>query len=181
STPANYFHLLRWQVLSNRRRPLIVFTPKSLLRLKAATSPVKDFTSGTFQPVIGDRKVDPAKVRRVVVCSGRLYYDLAAARDKRGRDDIALVRLERLYPFPGEDYLAELSRYPQDAELVWAQDEPANMGPWPYVVLKQQEAPHLMGDRPMRRISRKANSSPAVGSQAAHDVEQKQLIEEVFA
>jgi 2-oxoglutarate decarboxylase len=178
TTPANYFHLLRWQVLSNRRRPLVVFTPKSLLRHKAAASATSEFTSGTFRPVIGDTTVDPAGVRTVVLCSGRIYYDLAAARDKQGHRDAAIVRLERLYPFPAEELRKELARYP-DAQLVWAQDEPVNMGPWPYLTLKLAETPDLLG-RPLRRVSRKPNSSPATGSHAAHEAELHQILSEAF-
>ncbi|MEU6717607.1 multifunctional oxoglutarate decarboxylase/oxoglutarate dehydrogenase thiamine pyrophosphate-binding subunit/dihydrolipoyllysine-residue succinyltransferase subunit [Nonomuraea sp. NPDC046802] len=180
STPANYFHLLRWQVESERHKPLVVFTPKSLLRHKAATSKASDFTSGTFQPVIGDTSVDPAKVTKVVFTSGKLYYDLAAGRDKSGRDDVAIVRLERLYPFPSEELAAELSRYGSQAELVWAQDEPVNMGPWPYLTLKLAEDPQTLGGRPLGRVSRRANSSPATGSHNSHDTELEQILHEVF-
>ncbi|MEO3810853.1 multifunctional oxoglutarate decarboxylase/oxoglutarate dehydrogenase thiamine pyrophosphate-binding subunit/dihydrolipoyllysine-residue succinyltransferase subunit [Sphaerisporangium sp. B11E5] len=178
TTPSNYFHLLRWQVLSNRRRPLIVFTPKSLLRHKAASSPTAEFTSGYFRPVIGDASVTPSAVRRVVLCSGRVYYDLVAARDKQERSDVAVVRLERIYPFPAEELRAELSRYSLDAELVWAQDEPINMGPWPYLTLKMAEEPGVLGGRALRRVSRPANSSPATGSHAAHDAELEHIITE---
>ncbi|MCG5214298.1 multifunctional oxoglutarate decarboxylase/oxoglutarate dehydrogenase thiamine pyrophosphate-binding subunit/dihydrolipoyllysine-residue succinyltransferase subunit [Streptosporangium sp. KLBMP 9127] len=180
TTPANYFHLLRWQALSDRHRPLVVFTPKWLLRLKAAASSVDEFTSGAFQPVIGDSTVDPSRVRRVVLCSGKVYYDLASARTKRERDDVALVRLERLYPFPTEEIQAELSRYPSDVELIWAQDEPVNMGPWPYLTLKLTEHPDSLGGRTLRRVSRKPNSSPAVGSHAAHDNELEQIATQIF-
>ncbi|GLW06265.1 alpha-ketoglutarate decarboxylase [Microtetraspora sp. NBRC 13810] len=180
STPANYFHLLRWQVLSERRRPLVVFTPKSLLRHKAAASATADFTTGAFQPVIGDRTVDPAGVRKVVLSSGRIYYDLAAARDKRERNDVALVRLERIYPFPTEELQAELSRYAGDVELVWAQDEPLNMGPWPFLTLKFTENPDTLGGRSISRVSRKPNSSPAVGSHSAHETEMERIIDQLF-
>ncbi|WP_248958028.1 multifunctional oxoglutarate decarboxylase/oxoglutarate dehydrogenase thiamine pyrophosphate-binding subunit/dihydrolipoyllysine-residue succinyltransferase subunit [Sphaerisporangium perillae] len=176
STPANYFHLLRWQVLSNRHRPLVVFTPKSLLRLKAAASASAEFTSGAFRPVIGDSTVTPSNVRRVVLCSGRVYYDLAGARDKQERGDVAIVRLERLYPFPAEELRTELSRYGADTELVWAQDEPINMGPWPYLALKFTEDPGLLDGRRLRRVSRPANSSPATGSHASHDAELEQIV-----
>jgi 2-oxoglutarate dehydrogenase E1 component len=180
STPANYFHLLRWQMLSNRRKPLVVFTPKSLLRHKAAASATAEFTSGTFRPVLGDSTVDPAGVRKVVLCSGRIYYDLAAARDKRGRGDVAIVRLERLFPVPVEEMQAELDRYAPDVELLWAQDEPVNMGPWPYLTLKMTEIPDLLGGRRLRRVSRKPNSSPAVGSHATHDHELEEVLRQIF-
>ncbi|MGV9381375.1 multifunctional oxoglutarate decarboxylase/oxoglutarate dehydrogenase thiamine pyrophosphate-binding subunit/dihydrolipoyllysine-residue succinyltransferase subunit [Nonomuraea sp. NPDC003707] len=180
STPANYFHLLRWQVESQRHKPMVVFTPKSLLRHKAATSKASDFTTGTFQPVLGDTTVDPAKVTRVVLTSGKLYYDLAAGREKTGRDDVAIVRLERLYPFPGEELAAELSRYGAQAELVWAQDEPVNMGPWPYLALKLAEDPQTLDGRRLRRVSRRPNSSPATGSHNSHDTELEEILHELF-
>ncbi|MEV4473858.1 multifunctional oxoglutarate decarboxylase/oxoglutarate dehydrogenase thiamine pyrophosphate-binding subunit/dihydrolipoyllysine-residue succinyltransferase subunit [Nonomuraea salmonea] len=180
TTPANYFHLLRWQVESERHKPLVVFTPKWLLRHKAATSKASDFTSGTFQPVIGDTTVDPAKVTKVALTSGKLYYELLAQREKSGRDDVALVRLERLYPFPAEELAAELTRYGAQAELVWAQDEPTNMGPWPYLTLKLAEDPQVLGGRSLRRVSRTANSSPATGSHNAHDRELEEILHQIF-
>ncbi|MFI6909209.1 multifunctional oxoglutarate decarboxylase/oxoglutarate dehydrogenase thiamine pyrophosphate-binding subunit/dihydrolipoyllysine-residue succinyltransferase subunit [Nonomuraea sp. NPDC050394] len=180
TTPANYFHLLRWQVESGRHKPMVVFTPKSLLRHKKATSKAADFTSGTFQPVIGDTTADPSKVTKVVLTSGKLYYDLAAGREAAGREDVAIVRLERLYPFPAEELTAELSRYGAQAELFWAQDEPVNMGPWPYLTLKLAEDPQLLGGRALRRVSRTPNSSPATGSHAAHDKELEEIVHELF-
>ncbi|GAB1821943.1 multifunctional oxoglutarate decarboxylase/oxoglutarate dehydrogenase thiamine pyrophosphate-binding subunit/dihydrolipoyllysine-residue succinyltransferase subunit [Herbidospora sp. RD11066] len=180
TTPANYFHLLRWQALSDRRKPLVVFTPKSLLRHKAAASATADFTSGTFQPVLGDTTVDPAGVRKVVLCSGKIYYDLAAARDKGGHTDTAVVRMERLFPFPEQPLKAELARYADDVELIWAQDEPVNMGPWPFLALKLTERPEGINGRRLRRVSRAANSSPAAGSHSAHDNELHAIITEIF-
>ncbi|WP_371783197.1 multifunctional oxoglutarate decarboxylase/oxoglutarate dehydrogenase thiamine pyrophosphate-binding subunit/dihydrolipoyllysine-residue succinyltransferase subunit [Streptosporangium subroseum] len=178
--PANYFHLLRWQTKSQRHRPLVVFTPKSLLRHKAAVSAVSEFTSGSFRPVLGDTTVDPSGVRKVVLCSGKVYYDIAGARDKQGRNDVAVVRLERLYPFPTNPLLAELDRYAGDIELVWAQDEPINMGPWPFLTLRMAENPNAFGGRSIKRISRKANSSPASGSHSTHDAELQQILGEIF-
>lgn len=178
--PANYFHLLRWQTKSNRHRPLVVFTPKSLLRHKAAVSAVSEFTSGSFRPVLGDTTVNPAEVRKIVLCSGKIYYDLAAARDKQGRTDVAIVRMERLYPFPANPLAAELARYGAGAELVWAQDEPLNMGPWPFLALKLTENPDAFGGRRISRVSRKANSSPATGSHSAHEAELQQMLGEIF-
>ncbi|MEV0827594.1 multifunctional oxoglutarate decarboxylase/oxoglutarate dehydrogenase thiamine pyrophosphate-binding subunit/dihydrolipoyllysine-residue succinyltransferase subunit [Nonomuraea rubra] len=180
TTPANYFHLLRWQVESERHKPLVVFTPKSLLRHKAATSKASDFTAGSFQPVLGDTTADAAKVTKVVLTSGRLYYDLAAHRDKTGRDDVAIVRLERLYPFPSEELAAELARYGDQVELVWAQDEPANMGPWPYLTLKLAEDPQTLNGRAVRRVSRTPNSSPATGSHNSHDTELEEILHQIF-
>ena len=177
SSPANYFHLLRRQGLSPVRRPLIAFTPKSLLRLKAAVSDLDDFTSGTFQPVLPDAKVDPAGVTRVLLCSGKVYYDLAAEREKSGRTDVAIVRLEQLYPLPVDELRAELGRFP-NAELVHVQEEPANQGQWPFLALNLPE--HLDG-RGLRQLSRRASASPAVGSQSKHEAQQKQIVADSFA
>ena len=178
STPANYFHLLRWQALSDRHKPLIVFTPKQLLRLKAASSAAEEFTTGSFQPLIGETEpIDPAGVRRVVLVSGRLYYDLVNARKAAGDTSTAILRMERLYPLPVEEVKRELAKYAPDAELVWAQDEPANQGPWPTVALY---LPELLG-RKITRVSRPAGSSPAVGSAHRHADEAKALLGMIFA
>jgi multifunctional 2-oxoglutarate metabolism enzyme len=178
TTPANYFHLLRWQVHSPFRRPLVVFTPKSMLRHKEARSPVEEFTSGGFRPVIADDTVDPAQVRRVLLCSGKVYYDLAAAREKEGRTDTAIVRLERLYPLPVDDLRRALAPYGDVTDIRWVQEEPANMGPWPFVALHLPE--HLDG-RSLVRISRRISSSPAVGSGSVHEAEQRALVEQAYA
>jgi multifunctional 2-oxoglutarate metabolism enzyme len=175
STPANYFHLLRRQGLSPVRRPLIAFTPKSLLRLKAAVSDLDDFTTGTFRPVIGDT-VDPAGVRRLLMCSGKIYYDLIAERERTGRTDIGIVRVEQLYPLPADELMAELDRYP-DAELVWVQEEPANQGAWPFIALNLPE--HLNG-RVLARASRKPSASPAVGSVSVHEAQQREIVATCF-
>ncbi|MFI6561818.1 multifunctional oxoglutarate decarboxylase/oxoglutarate dehydrogenase thiamine pyrophosphate-binding subunit/dihydrolipoyllysine-residue succinyltransferase subunit [Streptomyces sp. NPDC050534] len=184
--PSNYFHLLRWQVHNPHHKPLVVFTPKSMLRLKAAASKTEEFTSGQFRPVIGDSSVDPAAVRKVVFVSGKLYYDLEAERTKRGATDIAIVRVERLYPLPGAELQAEIAKYPNVEKYLWAQEEPANQGPWPFIALNLidhldlavgADIPH--GER-LRRISRPHGSSPAVGSAKRHQAEQEQLVREVF-
>jgi 2-oxoglutarate decarboxylase len=176
SSPANYFHLLRRQGLSPVRRPLVAFTPKSLLRLKSAVSQLDDFTTGTFRPVIGDA-VDPAGVRRVLLCSGKIYYDLIAARTEQQRADIAIVRVEQLYPLPAGEIRDELARYP-DAQIVWVQEEPANQGPWPFMALNLPE--HLEG-RPLLRASRRASASPAVGSHSVHEAQQREVVATAFA
>jgi 2-oxoglutarate dehydrogenase E1 component len=176
STPASYFHLLRRQAYARPRRPLIVFTPKSMLRLKAASSAVEDFTQGTFEPVIGDHTVDPATVDRVVLCSGKIYYDLLARREKNGDDATAIVRVEQLAPLPVEQVLAELDRFGQ-AEVVWAQQEPANQGAWPFMALNLAE--HL-GDRKLHRASRPASASPATGSGKRHERELEKLLSQAM-
>ncbi|OKL53579.1 alpha-ketoglutarate decarboxylase [Bowdeniella nasicola] len=170
STPANHFHLLRRQAYVRPRKPLIVFSPKQLLRLKAAASQLEDFTSGEFQPVIPDTS-GASNVERVLLCSGRLYYDLAARRDKRGDTSTAIVRLEQLYPLPVEELQAELAKY-GNAELVWVQDEPENQGPWYHIAM--QLGPQL--DRRLRVISRPAAASPSAGTMKLH----KSQAEEIF-
>jgi len=177
STPGNYFHLLRWQVHSPYHRPLVVFTPKSMLRHKAARSGVDELTTVAFQPVIGDTEASAGGVRRVLLCSGKLYWELAAARERLGGSDIAIVRVERLYPLPAAELAEVLAEFPADAELCWVQDEPANQGPWPFMALN---LPAALGGRPLRAITRAASSSPAVGSAKLHEREQIALIETAF-
>lgn len=176
TTPASYFHLLRWQAKSPLQRPLVVFTPKSLLRNKAAVSPRSAFTEGYFQPLITDDSIEPEKVRRVVFCSGKIYYDLDAARKANGDKHTAVIRAERLYPLPIEEIREQLRSYPNAGEVLWVQEEPANMGPWPFVALVFSE----QLDRPFTRISRPASSSPAAGSAKRHEAEQRALVDTVF-
>jgi 2-oxoglutarate dehydrogenase E1 component len=174
TTPASYFHLLRWQALSGRVKPLIAFTPKSMLRLKAATSAVADFTSGSFRPVIGDpAELDNSAVQRVLLCSGKIYYDLAERRRAAGLEQVAIVRAERLYPLPADEISAELARYPQADQVVWVQEEPANMGAGPFMSL---QLPGAIG-RPLGLVSLPASSAPAGGSAKAHAAEHAHLIE----
>jgi multifunctional 2-oxoglutarate metabolism enzyme len=181
STPASYFHLLRWQALSGRIKPLIVFTPKSLLRLKAAVSPTVDFTTGSFAAVLADPAGgDPAAVNRVVLCSGKIYYDLAERRHTTGQTGTALVRVERLYPLPAEEIAAELAKYPADAEVTWVQEEPANMGGWPFMALHLPDVPGVAGRR-IGVVSRPASSAPASGSAKAHAAEQAAIVNAIFA
>ena len=185
STPASYFHLLRWQALTARVKPLIIFTPKSMLRLKTATSASADFTSGSFLPVLRDpefagaaespstgQQFDPAAVRRVVLCAGKVYYDLAGQRRAGGLTDVALVRVERLYPLPAAEITAELAHYPATAQVAWVQEEPANMGTWPYMGLR---LPNVIG-RPVSLFALPASSAPAGGSAKAHTAEHAGLI-----
>ncbi len=175
TTPANYFHLLRRQALSSKRKPLIVFSPKSLLRHKLCVSSVEDFTTGGFQPVIQETtQLDPAGVRRALLCSGKVYYDLYQARAERGITDTAIIRMEQLYPQPVEELKAALAQFPNADDVAWVQEEPANQGAWSFVALNLLE--HLDGVR-LRRISRPAAAAPAVGSAKLHDAEQAALIE----
>ncbi len=176
SSPASYFHLLRRQAYATPRRPLIVFTPKSMLRLKAAASSVEDFTTGTFQPVIPEPENLSGPVDRVLLCSGKIYHDLIAERAKREDGTTAIVRLEQLYPLDVPGILAAVGQYP-DAQLVWVQDEPANQGPWPSIALS---LPQDLGGRPLVRVSRPASASPATGSAKKHAVEQTALIAQAF-
>ena len=178
SLPSSYFHLLRWQALNPAHKPLIVFTPKSMLRNKAAVSKIDEFTTGEFRPLIGDSTVAAGGVRRVLVCSGKVYWDLVAYRDKQGIKDTAVVRAERLYPVPAAELLAELARYSDTAELRWVQEEPANQGAWPFMALN---LPADLGGRVLSCISRPASSSTAVGSAKRHEVEQHRVVEEAFA
>ena len=175
TTPANYFHLLRWQALSGRRKPLVVFTPKSMLRLKTATSPVADFTNGSFLPVIGDSSdLDPGAVRRILLCSGKIYYDLAEKRAADGRTDTAIIRVERLYPVPSDELAAQLARYPAATDIAWVQEEPANMGAWPTMALA---IPGIAAPRQVRPISLPPSSAPAAGSAAKHSAEHRGVVE----
>jgi 2-oxoglutarate dehydrogenase E1 component len=179
TTPANYFHLLRWQALSERHKPLIVFTPKSLLRLKAATSAAADFTQGSFQPLIGEPAgFDGSQVRRVVLCTGKIYYDLAEHRAATGATDTAIVRVERLYPIPAQELRDELSRYPSDVELVWCQEEPENQGAWPRMALRLPAA-DVIGRQP-KVVSLPASSAPAFGSAKVHAATHHELIEKAI-
>ena len=177
STPANHFHLLRRQAYARPRRPLIVFTPKSMLRLKAASSKVEDFTTGSFKPVIDDeRGLAKQNVKRVLFCSGKVYWDLLAEAEKRGDTTTAIVRVEQLYPTPVDEIKATYAQYP-NAELFWVQDEPANQGPWTYIGLF---LPKYMNGQVAKLISRPASASPATGSAKRHAVEQADLVERAF-
>ena len=179
SSPASYFHLLRWHAKNPTRRPMIVFTPKSMLRLKAAASALSDFTSGHFQPVISDDSVTNAT--RVIFCSGKVYHDLVAERTKIGESSTAIIRVELLYPLPIDEMVAEANKHPQ-ANLLWVQDEPANQGPWSHVALRtsEQHGGRGFGSRILRRVSRRASASPATGNHHLHEDEQKALMLEAF-
>jgi 2-oxoglutarate dehydrogenase E1 component len=176
STPAQFFHMLRRQIIRPMRKPLIVMTPKSLLRRKESTSPLEDLATGGFQCIVPDpAKPAPKKVRRVVFCSGKVYFDIAAERDKRGLDEVALVRIEQLYPFPHEEFQAQIDLYPNAKSIVWAQEEPANQGAWHRIQHYLLE--HLGPEHVLTASQRKSAASPAVGYLALHNQQQKEIID----
>jgi 2-oxoglutarate decarboxylase len=184
SEPASYFHLLRRHALDRISRPLVVFTPKSMLRNRAVVSPLDDFTTGKFREVIDDPRLrhqnGPAVgVTKLLLCSGKIYWELAAARDKRKIDDTAIVRIEQLYPLPHRQLAAVLERYPNAADVRWVQEEPSNQGAWPYFGL---ELPEKLPDRLSRltRVSRRRMAAPAPGSSKVHEVEQKAIIDQAL-
>ena len=175
TTPAQYFHLLRRQVRPGFERPLIIMTPKSLLRLPAAASSLDELTSDGFRPVFDDAEVsDPNRVERIVLCSGKVFYDLSEARKKSTEDRVAVIRFEQFYPFPQRALTEVLARYPQAKELVWCQEEPKNMGAWTFM---ESRLENLLSrcERP-RYVGRDASASPATGSYAVHLQEQERLV-----
>ena len=175
STPANMFHILRRQMHSKARKPLVVFTPKSLLRHPLAVNPLEDLATGSFQEVIDDT-IDKSKVKKVVLCMGRFYYDLLAEREKLGRQDIALVRIEQLFPLHSEKINAILDRYENATEFTWAQEEPENMGAWPYMCQRFDG-----NGRTLSHATRKFYAVPAAGSSTRYKKRQQSVIDAVFA
>ena len=172
STPAQYFHLLRRQMKRNFRKPLIVMTPKSLLRQKTANSPLEEFVKGRFHEILDDTEVEPARVRRVLLCSGKVAYDLLERRAEAKANDIAIVRVEQFFPYPEEAMKRALLRYRKAKEWVWVQEESQNMGGWSFM------EPRLRGlGYPVEYIGRDASASPATGSLGVHRREQKELVE----
>jgi 2-oxoglutarate dehydrogenase E1 component len=184
STPAQYFHLLRRQMYGGAdqsavRKPLIVFTPKRGLRNPRTVSPLEDFAGGRFSEVVQDgTTADPTRVRRVLICSGQIYYDLLTAREQRKVDDVAIVRLEQIYPFPAAEMKEAVHRYPASAEVVWVQEEPRNMGAWEFV--QDVIGAVLEGKRPLRYLGRVESASPAAGSLKRHNEEQTDILEAGF-
>jgi len=179
TTASQIFHVLRRQMVRNLRKPLVIFTPKSLLRHKDAASPLAEFTKGCFQTVIPEHKAIKAdKVKRVVVCSGKVYYDLTKKREETGRDDVAILRVEQLYPFPHKAFAAELKKYPHATEVVWTQDEPQNQGAWFFVQHYIHE--NMLEGQKLGYSGRAASASPAVGYSHLHQEQQKALVEGAF-
>jgi 2-oxoglutarate dehydrogenase E1 component len=180
TTASQIFHILRRQMVRNLRKPLIIFTPKSLLRNKDAASPVSEFTKGGFQTIIpesADLKND--KVKRVLVCSGKVYYDLAKKREEKGHDDTAILRLEQLYPFPHKAFASELKKYPNATEIVWCQDEPQNQGAWFFIQHNIHE--NMLEGQKLGYAGRAASASPAVGYSHLHQDQQRALVDAAFA
>jgi 2-oxoglutarate dehydrogenase E1 component len=179
TTASQIFHVLRRQMLRSLRKPLVIMTPKSLLRNKDATSPLSEFTKGGFQTVIPEHKELKAdKVKRVIACSGKVYYDLAKKREEKGLDDVAILRVEQLYPFPHKAFAAELRKYPNATEVVWCQDEPQNQGAWFFVQHYIHE--NMNEGQKLGYAGRSASASPAVGYSHLHQEQQKALVEAAF-
>ena len=174
TTPANMFHLLRRQVKSNYRKPLVVFTPKSLLRHPLVVSPVEDFTKGSFKTLIPDEFVSPEKATKLVFCSGKFYYDLLKQREELKRDDVALVRLEQLFPLPMKEIRSQLKQYNKATDVVWAQEEPRNMGAWSHLLLHMPEAVQF------RPATRRFYGAPAAGSATRSAKRHQEVIDYVF-
>ena len=174
TTPANLFHLLRRQVKSNYRKPLVVFTPKSLLRHPQVVSPLKDFTSGNFQTLIEDNTIDVKKAKKLVFCAGKFYYDLLKVREEEGIKDVALVRLEQLFPLPVKEINAQIEKYTAVTDVVWAQEEPRNMGAWSHILLHMPEAANF------RPATRRFYGAPAAGSATRSTKRHKEVIDYVF-
>ncbi|MEW6210653.1 MAG: multifunctional oxoglutarate decarboxylase/oxoglutarate dehydrogenase thiamine pyrophosphate-binding subunit/dihydrolipoyllysine-residue succinyltransferase subunit [Acidobacteriota bacterium] len=178
TTAAQYFHLLRRQARA-QAKPLIVMTPKSLLRATEASSPIEEFTRGSFLPVIGDEEVNPAAVSRVLIASGKVYYDLAAERKKRGEAKTAILRLEQFYPFPKRQLAEQFDLFSAATDIRWVQEEPRNQGGWAFVESRIRE---MIGDkRELRYVGRAASASTATGSHTIHQMEQRQLVKDAFA
>ncbi len=181
TTAAQIFHLLRRQMIRKFRKPLVILTPKSLLRNKDAGSPLTDLATGSFQTVIGevDTSIDAKKVKRVIVCTGRVYYDLVNARKERSQNDVAIVRIEQLYPFPHKAFAAELKKFPNFTDLVWTQDEPQNQGAW--FQIQHNILENMSEGQKLAYAGRPASASPAVGYYDKHYAQQKTLIETAFS
>ena len=175
STSAQIFHLMRKHGRAESKRPLIVMTPKSFLRDKRAASPIADLAKGGFQEVIGDRTAEAAKVKRLVLCSGKIGHELFTAREEAERDDVAICRVEQLYPFPKDQLLTQIGRYPNLEHVIWTQEEPRNMGAWSFVLQRF----HDLG-RPLQYAGRAESASPATGSYSRHSAEQAFLIKKAF-
>jgi 2-oxoglutarate dehydrogenase E1 component len=173
TTPANFFHVLRRQLTWEFRKPLVIMSPKSLLRHPKVFSPLEEFTSGNFKEVIGDDYATANTVKRVLFCTGKIYYDLLERQEAEKRKDVAIVRVEQIQPFPINQVNEILSQY-KNAELFWVQEEPENMGYWSFILRAYKEVS-------LSLISRKASASPATGYAKVHAAEQQKLVDQAFA
>jgi 2-oxoglutarate dehydrogenase E1 component len=173
TTPANQFHVLRRQLKREFRKPLICFTPKKLLRYPACVSSVNDFTSGGFREVMDDPKADPASITKIAFCCGKIYYDLAEGKEKAGRTDIAIVRIEQLYPFPAKQIQAIVSKYKNAKDYCWVQEEPENMGAWSFMM-------RVFGNIRLRYIGRQESATPATGYAKVHAEQQAGIVNRLF-
>jgi 2-oxoglutarate dehydrogenase E1 component len=179
STPSQMFHLLRRQMIRKIRKPLIIMSPKSMLRQKESVSSLEDLTDGEFQSVIPEtEELKLKKVRRIIVCSGRVYYDLLAYRKAHKIQDIAIVRIEQLYPFPHEEFKAEVARFEQAKDVLWCQEEPGNQGAWHRI--QHYLLRHLGVNQTLCNAMRPSSASPAVGYLAKHNFQKEELIETAF-
>jgi 2-oxoglutarate dehydrogenase E1 component len=183
TTPAQLFHVLRRQVLRLYRKPLIIMSPKSLLRHPAATSSIAEFTEGGFQRIIPDqtnpsKPSKPSQIKRILLCTGKVYFDLVAMREERHLDDVAIIRLEQLYPLRKNELMEVLGIYPKGTPVVWVQEEPRNMGAWSYI--NRQLPGELLGLYPWSCVTRERSASPAAGSEKRHKLEQAKLIQDAF-
>ena len=180
TTPAQLFHLLRRQLMSRVRKPLVMMAPKSMLRQKLSFSPLKDFSNGGFQPLLAetDKNIRPESVRRLIICSGKIYYDLLAARIAKGIDDVAMIRIERLYPFPFAELQQQVNDYSQTTEVFWVQEEPQNQGAW--LLINSPIRQVLLPGQKIFAVTRPPSAAPAVGSVKRHKAEQEMLIAQAF-
>jgi 2-oxoglutarate dehydrogenase E1 component len=176
TTAAQFFHLLRRQALDAVARPLVVMTPKGLLRLKQAASTLEELSGGSFQPVLDDARVEPESVERLVLCSGKLYYDIVGHDLHEGAKHVAVARLEQLYPFPVQAVESLLRRYPRLDEVVWAQEEPQNMGPWRSIRHRLEETVRASTARGLHYVGRTWKASPSEGYPTVHQVEQDRIV-----
>ncbi|MEM7294684.1 MAG: 2-oxoglutarate dehydrogenase E1 component, partial [Pseudomonadota bacterium] len=181
TTPAQMFHLLRRQLLRPYRKPLVIMSPKSLLRHKLSVSTLEDITDRSYQPVIGEvDEVEPEKVDRLLVCSGKVYFDLLEARREHQLDNIAILRLEQLYPFPRDELVALIEAYPNARELVWVQEEPRNQGAWSLLLSKRHLGGCFPDEKPLLCVARPYSASPATGFAAIHREQQRMLVEQAL-
>ena len=180
TTASQIFHLLRRQQVRMFRKPLVIMTPKSLLRNKDATSPLSEFTRGEFRTVIPEQNeaIDPSKVKRVIACSGKVYYDLVKRREEKKTADVAILRVEQLYPFPHKAFATEMKKYAGATEIVWCQDEPQNQGAWFFVQHYIHE--NMAEGQKLGYAGRPASASPAVGYAHLHQEQQKALLDQAY-